>query len=115
MIRAMVALIAAAFASASFAALVSPVTVAGTPSVTSCGTGATVSGSNIAGKITTGTGTVTSCTLTFSQAMPTTPVCMATRSTTGITFGVTTTTTSATILVSASSPSLTINYICVSP
>lgn len=48
------------------------------PTVTGCGTGATVLGNDSAGVITMGTGVVTTCTLTFARAWVVAPVCVGT-------------------------------------
>lgn len=68
-----------------------------TPAVSSCGTGTpAVAGTDVAGKITTGGGTLTSCVLTFANAWTNQPSCWVNdESTTGIVTpnSVTTTTT----------------------
>lgn len=53
------------------------------PVVTSCGTGATITGSNSAFTITVGS-VVTACTLTFSQNFPTLPTCVVSERTASI-------------------------------
>ena len=47
------------------------------PAVSACGTTPTISGSDNAGKVTTGTGAITSCTLTFANAWAAAPACIA--------------------------------------
>jgi hypothetical protein len=46
------------------------------PVVTSCGSGPTVVGSDTAGEVTSGTGSPTSCTITFHTAFLTQPYCL---------------------------------------
>ena len=46
------------------------------PSVSSCGSGTTVGGTDTRGKIFVGTGTVTACTLTFANTYTTAPICI---------------------------------------
>ena len=46
------------------------------PTVSACGTGATVQGTDTRGKIVTGSANPTACTLTFSQSFPTAPFCV---------------------------------------
>jgi hypothetical protein len=53
---------------------------AGTPTVSACGSGAAVSGSNCFGTIAVGSGLVTSCTLTFSTTLSASPACVVTSS-----------------------------------
>lgn len=48
------------------------------PAVSTCGTGPTLGGSDRAGTIFVGTGTVTACTVTFANAYAATPSCVAT-------------------------------------
>jgi hypothetical protein len=53
-----------------------------TPAVAgSCGTSPTIVGTDVAGKVTTGTGSPTSCTLTFATAWTNAPACMVTNET----------------------------------
>jgi len=54
-----------------------------TPAVAgSCGTSPTIVGTDVAGKVTTGTGSPTSCTITFATAWTNAPACMVTNETT---------------------------------
>lgn len=50
----------------------------GTPTVSACGSGPSVSGSDALGIITVGSGVVTSCTLSFSKTYPWAPTCVLT-------------------------------------
>lgn len=52
-----------------------------TPIVSSCGTSASVVGNDSRGRITVGSGTVTSCTLAFANAWASAPVCVFTQET----------------------------------
>jgi hypothetical protein len=47
------------------------------PAVTSCGTGATITGHDSAGRIVVGSGSPTSCSITFNAAYSVAPVCIA--------------------------------------
>lgn len=54
-----------------------------TPAVAgSCGTSPTIVGTDVAGKVTTGTGSPTSCTITFATTWTNAPACMVTNETT---------------------------------
>ena len=77
----------------------SAVSFAGVPTLGSgCGsTGASVAGSDSAGKATLGVGTTTTCTLTFSVPYPNAPACMATNETQGQTVGIKTTPSGVTL------------------
>jgi hypothetical protein len=46
-----------------------------TPALTSCGTSPSISGTDIAGTVTMGTGSPTGCVITFATAYTTTPYC----------------------------------------
>ena len=48
----------------------------------SCGSGPTIVGTDVAGKVTTGTGSPTSCTVTFATTWTNAPACMVTNETT---------------------------------
>lgn len=50
----------------------------GTPTLTSCGVAPVVSGTDTLGAITLGSGLVTSCTLQFSAALVSAPICVIT-------------------------------------
>ena len=45
------------------------------PTASTCGTGASLNGTNSVGSVTVGTGGVTACTITFSSSFPTAPRC----------------------------------------
>lgn len=60
----------------SYASIGTKIRAAGSaPAVSSCGTGPTISGSDLAGLVVTGTGTPTSCTITFNAAYSSEPYC----------------------------------------
>ena len=63
----------------------------------SCGTSPTIAGKDSFFKITTGTGSPTSCTVTFGRAYSTAPVCVANAATTTTALLMTTTTTTAVV------------------
>ncbi len=73
------------------------------PTVSGCGTGASVSGTDNKGTITTGSGTVTACSLGFGSAATATPSCILTTSSSGSVPAITTiSTTGFTVGLSAS-------------
>jgi len=84
------------------------------PTVGTCGTTPTVAGTDVAGKITTGSSGTTACTLTFGTAFVTAPSCQMSTTVTnaGPLFLATTTTTA--VFNYASATSLVISYICMS-
>lgn len=82
------------------------------PTLSSCGTSPTISGSDAAGKITIGGGLTTSCTVTFKVAYSSTPACVLSGDNTAVTYIATTTTTAMTITSSADMQSDVISYIC---
>lgn len=61
------------------------ITGGGLTTLSACGTVPSVAGNDIAGVITTGSGTVTSCSMTFANAYPNPPVCVLSDSSTSIT------------------------------
>lgn len=85
------------------------------PAVSSCGTGPSVAGNDVAGRITVGTGGIaTSCTLTFLQAWAIAPVCSVGNETTTLFAKASPTTT--TLVISSATPfaaSDKISYHCV--
>lgn len=86
------------------------------PTVSACGTSPLVTGTDMAGTITFGTGVVTSCLLTFSQAYSAAPVCVLTPSLLTAVLGVTAETTSTvTIGASVSVPGVGVKYHCIVP
>jgi len=101
------------------ALLLSTTVFAGTPTLApGCGTGASITGSDTAGKVTLGTGN-TYCILTFSTAFANPPACVATNETNGgahaIAVGVKTSTTQ--LMIDAAAPWAdgdNIAYICQS-
>jgi hypothetical protein len=85
------------------------------PTVSACGTGPSITGNDVAGKVTIGSGgVVTSCTLTFTSAYTTAPSCVITGSVNTITYSATTTTGVLTINASAAAAfaSTVVSYIC---
>jgi hypothetical protein len=103
----------------SAAILFSTASFAGTPSLgAGCGTGATIAGSDSAGKVTLGTGN-TYCVITFSTAYSNSPACVGMNETNGgahaISAGVKTSTTQ--LMFDAGAPwsdGDTLAYICSS-
>jgi len=77
----------------------------------SCGTSPAIGGKDNALKVTTGTGSPTSCTVTFGTAWGTAPVCTANATATAA-LNVATTTTTVTISAVALAASETIHVIC---
>lgn len=70
----------------------------GTPTVATCGTSPSVAGTDGAGIITTGSGTVTACTLNFSGTLAAAPSCILSTSATTITPAITSVSTSALVI-----------------
>ena len=83
------------------------------PGLSSCGTTPSVDGGDYAGKVTIGTGTTTSCTVTFDVAYAAAPACTITGENTAVTYAGTTATSTLTILSSADMASDVISYICI--
>jgi hypothetical protein len=75
-----------------------PVHSDGTPTVATCGTSPSVAGTDGAGVITTGSGTVTACTLNFSATLGAAPSCIVTTNSATITPAITSVSTSALVL-----------------
>ena len=82
-----------------------------TPAVSSCGTSPAISGTDIAGLVTMGTGTPTGCTITFATAYSSTPYCIVTWQTNIASMQYTISTTAIT-LVQTGTSSNKVNYIC---
>jgi hypothetical protein len=83
-----------------------------TPVVTSCGTSPTITGSDFAGLVTVGTGTPTTCTITFSATFSGIPVCVVNSATQLAAFSYTVSATAIAVTQTATSSNL-IRYICV--
>jgi hypothetical protein len=83
-----------------------------TPTVSSCGTSPTISGNDEDGLITTGTGTPTSCTMTFAVPYNSTPYCSASWATNLASMVYAVTNTSITFTQTATS-STKITYSCI--
>src|SRR5262249_25957010 len=82
------------------------------PGLSACGTSPTISGSDVAGTITMGTGTPTSCTLTFANAYSAAPHCVVTWRATPLatqSYAITTTTL---VLTQTATSSNVVDYIC---
>lgn len=85
-----------------------------TPTVGSCGVSPSVSGTDSAGAVTTGSTGVTSCAVTFSQPFIYAPFCIAQTTFTATSAVVSAaSTTGMTIATSASVTSVTLNYHCI--
>ena len=89
----------------------------GVPTISSCGTGSPLaSGNDTRGTITVGTGTPSSCTITFASAFATAPICVVSQlgATTAGTVSVTSTSTTTMVLGWANGvSSIQFNYICM--
>lgn len=82
------------------------------PTVSACGASPAIVGNDIAGKVTIGTGGITSCTVTFANAYGTAPACSIGSGASRVTI-VTTSTTAMTITAGASIDSAVIMYTCM--
>lgn len=80
------------------------------PALTSCGTSPAIVGTDVAGKITTGSA-ATTCTATFAVAYATAPFCVV--STQGAATQPTYTVTNVAIVMSVDIASTSYNYICI--
>jgi hypothetical protein len=90
------------------------VTTGADPVISSCGTTPSIIGSDMAGKVTIGSGVTTSCTVTFAKAYTTNaPACTIAGDNSAVTYAATTTTDALTITSSADMASDVISYICV--
>ena len=87
----------------------------GAPSVSSCGGSPSLESgaSDTAGIIDVGSGIVTSCTVTFSQAMAAAPSCVVASSLPSVTAGVSTSTAALTVALSITLGGGKIYYVCV--
>lgn len=85
----------------------------GAPTLSSCGTNPSVSGSNQAGVVTMGTGSPSGCTITFNSSNPwsATPACVVSWQT-NLASMVYTVTTSAITLTQTATSSNKVGYIC---
>lgn len=83
------------------------------PVLSACGTSPTVIGARSAGKITIGTSTTTSCTVTFATAFSGAPACIVMGDSTAIRYATTTTTTVMTLTSSGDMDSDVISYMCI--
>lgn len=87
------------------------------PAISSCGTSASIVGTDTKGSVTIGSGSVSSCQISFMNPYtPTPPVCVITWNETippAITFGVGATTTDLTVYFSGDANGKKFNYICL--
>lgn len=99
---------------AAQAALYMPVGSDGTPGTpTSCGTSPSVTGTDMAGTITLGSGVVTACTLPFSATLSAAPKCVVTSNSLTVSASITSISTSALVIgLSATLPGGLITYFC---
>ena len=84
------------------------------PALSSCGAGPSIVGSDNAGKITMGSGALTSCTVTFASAWANAPACTTNDESSTAIVTVTNSTTGAAMTIRATSlTSKVVSYICV--
>ncbi|MEQ1875074.1 MAG: hypothetical protein ABL958_00415 [Bdellovibrionia bacterium] len=84
------------------------------PSLSSCGTSPTITGNDTRGKITFGTGTVTSCTITFATAYASAPYCVTVATgSVNIARPSTVNTTTLTLTAAGNAAGESFNYICL--
>lgn len=89
----------------------------GTPALSSCGTSPSIAtgSTDVAGRVTTGTGTPTGCVITFAQAYNATPSCVVVSQTAyATTTPAYTVSTTAITLTQAAGDSRIYNYVCAS-
>lgn len=79
----------------------------------SCGTGPTIAGQDSAGKVTTGTGSPTSCTVTFAVAKTNAPACVVSNETSAVLARATSTTTTV-VLAGSFTAGDVLSYVCMS-
>ena len=82
------------------------------PTMTSCGTSPSVVGTDNASKITVGSGSVTTCVVTFATAWTNSPACVAQNETTEQSFNVVGTTTGVRVISTTDFASDTVNFLC---
>jgi hypothetical protein len=85
------------------------------PVLTSCGTSPTIVGTDLAGTVTTGTGTPTGCVITFNTAKSATPFCSVTPGVIAPVLAAAsyTVSTSAITITQTATNSVVYKYICV--
>jgi hypothetical protein len=83
------------------------------PTVSACGTSPSIVGNDVAGKVTTGTGSITSCTLTFATAWVNAPMCFVNAQTGIALLRATPTTTTLVIDSVGTITSYLIDYHCI--
>jgi trimeric autotransporter adhesin len=81
--------------------------------VQSCGASPTIAGSDSAGIVLVGTGTVTSCTIPFATAFANPPICTANDNTDFLVLKASTSTTALTLSAQSSFASDALSYICI--
>ena len=87
--------------------------MAGVPVVSACGAGPTpITGDDVSGRVTVGTGVVTSCTLTFGTARTTAPPCIAVASSTTVVIATNTTPQALTVTMSVTLGGGQFSYLC---
>jgi hypothetical protein len=82
------------------------------PALTSCGTSPAISGSDLAGQVTMGTGSPTGCTITFHAAYTSTPYCTVTWQSILASEGYSVSTTAITLTQTGTSSDI-VNYTCM--
>lgn len=82
------------------------------PAVTSCGTSPTIIGSDSAAEVTTGTGSPTACTITFSAAYVSQPICIVRDRTVAANVTSYTVSTTAIVVTNTAASSQKIGYVC---
>lgn len=83
------------------------------PALSSCGTSPAIAGSDVSGKVTIGSGSITSCTVTFATAYAAAPACLVTGSDAAITYAATTSTSALTITSSGDMNADVVMYFCI--
>lgn len=82
------------------------------PAVSACGTSPAISGSDLAGLVTTGTATPVSCTITFNAAYATEPYCVVHGKTAAQVTSYTVS-ASAIVVTTTATSNVALNYVCV--
>lgn len=83
------------------------------PALTSCGTSPSITGTDLAGTVTMGTGTPTGCVITFNTAKSSAPHCVVTWIATPLASQSYATSASAITLTQTATSSNVVKYICV--
>lgn len=85
----------------------------GTPALTSCGTTPSITGTDVAGTVTMGTGTPTGCVITFGTPYATAPHCVVSWIATPLASQSYATSATAITLTQTATSSNVVKYICV--